>query len=231
MNLSKGISAISTNARVLVWPFILLAILLFLFIFVLKIGIGQIISLREELVTSKAEEVILSQKLNVLNTSQESALPLADLSLIALPSENPALTIISQLKTLSAERGITISNIEASGGAQQETTIINTIEVNLTLNGEIAPTLDFLKTLKTTSPLVTLDEVKVNSEVGLARVEVKIFGQFAPLPTTLPAIASPLNELSAEDKDILAKISTYNLPVFTEVPPSGPYERPDLFNF
>ena len=90
---------------------------------------------------------------------------------------------------------------------------------------------DFLKGLGSISPLLTLDQVIIRQESGIAKVDALIFGNFAPLPTTLPSITSPLDELTAEEKDILAKISSYSQPVFTEVTPSGPFERVDLFNF
>lgn len=231
MRLSEGLNTISTNVKALAMPFALMVILVALFIFLLKVGIGQVLTLRERVEASKQEENILSQKLNVLNTSEDSALPLADLSLIALPAENPTLIIISQLKTFASERGVTISNIEARGANQTEGAALSTSEIELTVSGQVVSIFEFLKALKTITPLVILDEIKLSGEAKLAHTEVKIVGQFAALPTTLPALATPLNELTAEEKDILAKISTYSVPAFTEVLPSGPYERVDVFNF
>jgi len=229
MRTTDTLNVIAANSRVLVGPLALLVVLLLLFVFALRVGIGQIISLSKKVAESKVEEQVLSQKLEILKTSEESALPLADLSLVAIPSENPALIVISQLKNLAGEKGVGLSNIEAKQTAAVAS-IFHT-EIEVTVEGEMGPLFDFLKGLGSISPLLSLDQVIIRQESGIAKVDALIFGNFAPLPTTLPSITSPLDELTAEEKDILAKISSYSQPVFTEVTPSGPFERVDLFNF
>ena len=229
MRTTDTLNIIAANTKVLVGPLALLVVLLLLFVFALRIGIGQIISLSRKVAESKVEEQVLTEKLEILKTSEDSALPLADLSLVAIPAENPALIVISQLKNLAGEKGVGVSNIEAKETAAFASIFHADIEV--TVDGEIGPLFDFLKGLGSISPLLTLDQVIIRQESGITKVQALIFGNFAPLPTTLPSITSPLDELTAEEKDILAKISSYSQPVFSEVTPSGPFERVDLFNF
>jgi len=232
MKKSDSLGAITVNSKILAWPILLLIGLILLFVFVLQVGVRQVFVLKDKTEKSKEEEAVLGKKLDVLSTLEESALPLADLSLVALPETNPSLVIISQLKSLALEKGVNVVSIEQAapivGVEGQEVTYLM---VQFNINGEIIPILEYLKALKTSVPLITLGDVQIVSEIGLNRAKVGLVGNFSALPATLPALTSPLNELTAEEKDILAKLSSYKLPVFSEVPPSGPYERADLFNF
>src|SRR3989344_5390898 len=222
--------SILTNVRVLIGPTAFLGALVILSVIALRVGVSRVVFLRTQVAESKNEERHLTEKLEVLKSSEASALPLADLSLIAVPSDNPALTIISQVKALASQKGIAITSFEAKQASSVEEDISKT-EIELVLAGEMRSLLDFLQALKTISPLVTLDQTTLRQESGAARVDVLLLGNFASLPQTIPSLSSPFNELTAEEKDILAKISSYSQPQFTEVLPSGPYERTDLFNF
>ena len=231
MKTSDSFKAMSANTKIVAWPAMLMVILVVLFIVVAKTGIGKVLSLRKEIKESRELDVSLSQKLSILQTSQESALPLADLSVVAIPPDNPALTIISEMKKLAADKDITLGGVEAKETSGDETTSVSNVEIDFTLDGQAGAIFDYLKTLKGLSPLLTIHEVKISKETTNTHAQVAIAGYFAPFPEVLPSISSPLNELTAEEKDILARISSFTQPTFTEISPSGPYQRSDLFNF
>lgn len=231
MNVSDSTRAISANTRVLALPTLLLILLVLLFVFVLKSGIEQVLVLKSRVARSREEEKILSQKLALLSKSQESSLSLADLSLLAVPPERPTLMVISLLKSFATEKGVTIKSIEATAESAPSEESMSQSDIKLKLEGNSGNLFEYLKVLKTMLPLNTLGEIKISQEAGIARADIELSAYFIPLPTILPAITTPMNELSAEEKDILAKISTYSQPTFTELAPSGPYERGDLFNF
>jgi len=231
MSATETIKAVSNSTKVLVTPVILVVLLIILFSLVLKTGVTKLMSLNKSLAESKKEEIALSEKLSILNTSKESALSLADLSVVAIPQENPALVLISQFKKLATERGLALNSIDSKPGSVISTEEIVNEEIEFNLDGPIASIFDFLKSLQKISPLVTLHEVKISQTQAVARSKVTAYAYYAAFPEVLPSISTPLSQLSAEEKDILAKISSFSQPTFSEISPSGPYQRSDLFNF
>ena len=59
---------------------------------------------------------ILSSKEAALREVQNSTVSQVDSVLNAVPSKNPILLVISQIKNLAAEKGIAISKLQAGGG-------------------------------------------------------------------------------------------------------------------
>lgn len=231
MKLSDIAGIISANSKLVAGPLVLGVILILLFVVGIRSGITQILALRTKVEELKVEENTLSQKLSFLETSKDSALTLADLSVIAIPPDNPALIIISQVKKLAGEKGVIIENIKSTQTVQEEGSELGNVELELSVNGPITNLMELLKSFKSVTPIISVSSVKLNQGDTIADAKVLIYGYFSPFPETLPSITSPLNELTAEEKDILAKLSSYSQPTFTEVTPSGPYERADVFNF
>jgi len=231
MSLTNSVQAVTNSIKVLVKPVLLIVFLVILYVFVLKTSITQLMTLKKSLSDSNKDEIALTEKLSILSASKESALSLADLSVVAIPQENPDLMLISLFKKLATERGLTFGSIETKSGSGITSAEIGSEEIEFNLDGPIASVFDFLRSVQKISPLITLHEVKINQNQNIARSQVTAYAYYAPFPEVIPSISAPLAELNAEEKDILAKISSFSQPTFSEISPSGPYQRPDLFNF
>lgn len=216
--------------KILVVPFILIAVLVLLFIFVAKIGISRVNSQREKLAVAQRNETVLKQKQEVLREVQGEVLSLADLSASAVPSKNPALVVISQLKNLASSKSVILSNLQVGsrGGSEKG---MSRVEIGFDVEGDFSSVLDFLEETNKFAPVSQIEKIKVSQAGGAIRASTTLISFWAPFPQKLPPLTEATKDLSAEELDLIRSLSELTPPAFLEITPSVPSARTDPFAF
>jgi len=199
-----------------------------LFIFVGKFALGKISGVRAKIAQEKKSQTVLTQKLNLLNQVENEFLDSSDASLLAMPSGNPALAVIYQLKKLAGEAGVSLSGIKA-GAEAADTSGLKRVDISFEVIGVRPILVAFLKSIESAAPLSVIEKVKISEVSGVARGDIAIKSFFADLPQKLPTVDSAATDLTSAERDLLAKISSLTQPVFVEVPPSESEGREDPF--
>lgn len=219
---------IPPKIRLLLTPVGFLIVLVFLFIVLARVAVVRISDQRARLGESRKTENVLESKLSTLNAVQGEAIDLANLTVAALPQDNPALSVVSQIKNLSASLGLTLRNLKV-GGEMGEGSLFRE-EIVFDLAGPLSQIVEFLNTLKTLAPITTLQKIEFSQTQGISLATVTIRSYWAAFPTSLPEISDPTPSLTDEEREMISQLSSLGAPAFIEVTPSEPTVRGDPFN-
>ena len=216
--LTLGKKLITPNIRVFIPPLLFLGILIIISILAARVGFARIGSQREELAGARRNENILSQKESVLRELQTDVPGYAQTAATVLPEKNPALILISQLKTLSAPQGLILGNFKVGSEIGGEGAIA-TVDVTFAVDGSFAQVVEFIGAIARIAPLSNLEKAKINQSLGAARADVTVRAFFSPFPQQLPALTEPQRNLTDEEKDTLSRLASLTLPPFIELAP------------
>lgn len=223
-------SSLPSSITTLLTPLAALVVVIVLFIVVFKIGSSKIGSQRKQLQTSEKNEATLVQKQRVLQEVQEEILSYADVSSIAMPRENPVLVVFSQLKRLAERNSIILSDLRVGSQAEDKKGF-SKATVSFEIEGEFRQILNYLISIGGFAPLSTVDGVEINQVAGAIRATVDMAFFWAPFPEKLPPISESIDELTAEEIDLIVQFSDLEQPVFTEVSAQAPITRENPFSF
>lgn len=218
-----------TDLKAILMSFGPLLVIAILFVFVAKYAMGKISEVRGKILTERKNETVLQQRLNLLTEVEGDVLSSSDISLSALPEANPSLMVITQLKSLAAESGITLTNIKSGGGTSDKSNI-KRVDVAFDATGARPLIMQFLQRVGTVAPISLIDKVKLNETGGVTRATVTVKSFWADLPTKLPPLDAALPGLTAAEESTLTDVLTLTQPVFLEVTPSETGGREDPFN-
>lgn len=226
----SGKSLVPPNMEVMVAPVILIIVLVVLFVFAAKIGISRVNSQREKLAVAQRDETIFKQKQAVLQEVQGEVLSLADLSASAVPSKNPALAVISQLKNLASSKSVILSNLQVGsrGGSQEG---MSKVEIGFEVDGDFSSVLGFLEDTNKIAPISQIEKIRISQVSGGIRANATLVSFWAPFPQKLPPLTEATKDLSAEELDLIRSLSELTPPEFLEITPSAPSARTDPFAF
>lgn len=219
---------IPPSIGVMLLPLAFLIGLISLTTIAVKVGISNISSQRDQLSKIQKDESVLSAKETLLRRVGSVVLSQADASLGAVPEGNSSLIVISQLKSLAATKGVTITDFKV-GNTQKSENNIFAIDVSFQVEGAVAQTFDFVASIASFSPLTTIEKVKMDQVAGATRMEVILRCYWAALPKTLPSLTQPLNELTSDEQEMLARLGSLSQPAFLNIAPSLPSGRTDPF--
>ena len=194
-----------------------------------KFGFGKISDLRGQIALSRKDNTTLTQKLNLLTSISETAETGAIASVTALPSTNSALAVISQLKILSSQNGLIMTNMRGAGEAKDNSGL-SRADVSFDVSGARVQVIAFLKGIAGIAPITLVDKIKINELGGVARATVSVKSFWAAFPKTLPALNQPLSDLTSSEKKTLGDISKLTQPGFINIPPSEISGKPDPFS-
>lgn len=220
---------VSPNIKALVVPIVILLVLIGLSVISYKIASSKLTAQREELATAKEVEKVLVSKEAVLSQVQGEVSVYAETVALAVPSQNPAIAMISQLKNLALNKSVTLSSIKGGSESNTPGSLLSS-DITLAIEGPGSVIIDYLKAVSTLAPLSTLDRVKINQSTGSARSEALVRTYFSPFPTKLPALTEPIKELTAEEKELLTKLSQLIAPSFINLTPQTPVVRESPFD-
>ena len=224
----KRISIPFGNWQIIYFPALLLIVLLFLFVFSLKIGISKISELQDGVNSQKENETILKQKEELLKSVGENVLDQANIANIALPEKNPVLLSLYWIKYLGKDGLVELSNIKVGSGSTDQAGI-NKISISFNLAGQIADVINGISQLKNVLPLIVVDKVDFQIEGPLANASVGVSSFWSPFPDKIPSLTQPLRDLTPEEKEILESLLSLTRPPFAQLLPQEPTENEDPF--
>ncbi|MBU0572254.1 hypothetical protein KKH23_01120 [Patescibacteria group bacterium] len=227
---SKDTAFIPQKMKVMLLPLGLLSAMVILVIVIFKVGIGRISTQRVEFQKATKNETILSQKQQVLQTIESNILSYADTAIIAMPDKNPSLVALSQLKNLAEKSALNIGSIEIGGETKGKSGPSKTT-ISFEVEGTLSQVLNYLISTESFAPLSVIDRVEIAQAGGVIRASVDLAVFWAPLPTKLPAISEPVQELSAGETGLITELSGLEQPLFTQILPAAPSARIDPFAY
>lgn len=208
---------------------IILLVLLVVGFNLIRIGWGQISKQALRLKNLRHEETVLIEKQSVLSEIQEDILAQADMALQVLPDQNPSLAIISQIKSLAFERGISLTKI-SSGAETEPENGFSKVDIAVEMQAIPSTIMDFIVTLKKIAPLVNVSKVNLTGSEGSTQATLTITGYWSQLPSEIASVSDPINSLTAEETDLLNEFSGRIFPTFVVNAPEAPTLRESPFN-
>lgn len=206
---------------------IVLVLLLFYFIasFLIRELNKQIVAVDE----AKKTENTLMQKKTTLENISPMVLENSEKAAIFLPTSNPALVLISQVKSLVSESGLPLFEISSSSPLEKEDEPSH-VTVSFEVDGPVFSILQLVQKLKTIAPLVTVNRVNVSGTQGTSSATVEVKGHWAPLLEKISSVDEPLSTLTSEEQELLDIFGILRLPNFTDGVAAPQVIREDPFN-
>jgi Tfp pilus assembly protein PilO len=217
------------NLKVLAVPLILLAAVAALSFFGGRFVWSQLGRLRQEVKLAQKNEQVLQAKVNLLQSLQGSIAIQSSGLVQALPEKNSSVTAISQIKLLASESGLLVSNLLVGGEIASDKAGLSRAEVKFEVEGAKPTVVSFLKQISQFAPITSLEDVRINDVSGVARATVTLSAYWSGYPDKLPAIAEPLETLTAEEQDLISEVLGLREPIFVNLSPSVPLPRPNPF--
>lgn len=219
------------NVKILAYPVLTLSLLVILFSLFAKKGITLVNNKITEFNTVEKEERALEVKLSSLQNFPLETLSSVELISVALPSKNPAVWLTSQVKRTSRETEVAITKIEVTNLNASEDITGSDFSLEFETS-DYSSMLNFLKDIIVYLPISYVEEVKAERMGGrdFITTEVDFTFYWSDFPKTLPPLTEPLQELTGEDDALLSEISNFKMPVFIELDPDSPQDRPNPFN-
>lgn len=226
--IETGIDISKKDLQILALPFGLLIALLVLAFVSYKILYPRIQKERSDLALSKKDEQILTQKQQVLSAFSSQASTYVGPAVVAVPQQNSALMMVSQIKNLAATRLLSLGNLKI-GTLIPDKSGLSKVQLQFDLDGDLLQSTAFLRDLEGVAPIANIEKIKVSQVSDISRVTVGLNVYSAPYPTKLPALTEPLTDLTQNEKETLAKIQNLVQPVFSQISPTAPQTRPNPF--
>ncbi len=190
---------------------------------------GKIMGLNSQIKQAKDEQSVLQRKIAILEENQTSVDNFKDKVVIALPSDNPVLAGVSQIKLAANEAGATLNNL--SGGQIIKKDDLNQVSISFDLETDINTGFAVIKEITDSAPLSTISKLSLTSSSENPRFSLVMNYYWFPLPTELPNIVSESKELTADEQNILSIISNMKFVSFDQDPkPVVRGDEPDRVN-
>lgn len=219
---------INPNIRILIMPIFLIIFLLFLTYFTTAFSLSYVKKIKESEVDTNRKIGVLDEKLTILTRIKDSSIDYADLSLLAVPIENPALWVFSSLKSVTLKHGFEIDDVafELGQGGQLDT--LNTVKINLTLSGEKEGLFSLIKEIEDLLPLIKVNVADVQDKNGKG-IKISFSTYYSSIPQKIPALSEPIKNLTETEESILKSLSQKTKPEFSKVEPDLTNDREDPF--
>ncbi len=220
---------INPNTGLILLPVISIVVMVVVFIIGAKIAYDQISKLRVEIADSNRKINQLNEKYETLRNIGDNILDSKDSAVLALPSENPAILVFSNIRGLIRDNKLSVQKLQLKQSVQK-TNIIKSANIDMEMESNFASTSAFIKNLSQRSPITLTKKLEYmfTSDNIEAKADIEVY--WSDLPTQIPKITEPVNTLDKKDNEVLEKIINFTKPEFIEVDPNGPFDRQDPFN-
>jgi hypothetical protein len=208
-------------------PFVYLAILVVLFTILFKVGLGKYFDQQKLLKESRKQENIFGQKISYLSENQSVIKENTGLVSVALPEKNPALLLISKVKSFQGELPLLISNIKVTAPSK----IAEQYSLGITFNaeGDLGGITDLVDKLLNILPITLVNKVTISGGGSSYLADVKITTFYENLPKKIPSVNDPIKLMSKESMDLLTKLQTMERPDTSIISPQSPAARTNPF--
>lgn len=211
-------------------PLIILIAIVTTAILVVFFGFKFITDVQLRITENKAVEASLAQKVLALETVNRVLPEGINFLDTVLPSRGAVLYGLSQVKRQAVNHNIIISNLK-TGSALADSTGVVKYSIIFETESQEEDLYNFLHSFKKTLPIMNIDKVGFNNVSGLIRGSVTLYVYSADMPTTIPSLSGAVQELTAQEINLLNELATYSLPQFSEPSKSNtPSQRTNPFN-
>lgn len=205
-----------------------LIIVIVLFLVVGNFGIGKIVDLQTQVSSGQNNLNVLKNKLSILQNISSDVLASGDISLAAVPEDNPSLAVVSQIRTISSQNTLSVSNIK-TGGEVQDSSGLSRVDISFEVEGARVQVFTFLDAIEKIAPITLIDKVKISEVSGVDRAQVNVKSYWSNLPSTIPALTESVSDLTESEKTVLTDINGLTLPAFVSLSPSVTPGKTDPF--
>lgn len=192
------------------------------------VGINQLRDINQKIKASKKLQNTLTQNVEILREVEVEIGSQQDFIEVALPIGNTSVYFISQIKSLALENGLFISNIRTGVSSDQGGGIFRA-GVTFDVEGSVDAITLFVNRLTKILPIGNVNEVRTVMSGGIGRSSLTVDVYSSELPNQIPSLTSPIESLTAEEKDTLLELIGYTLPQFTKPEAQTPIVRENPF--
>ncbi|OGM28861.1 hypothetical protein A2801_02780 [Candidatus Woesebacteria bacterium RIFCSPHIGHO2_01_FULL_41_10] len=223
---------ISFKYKQLILPAVVNGILVLMIIGVASFAINKTSELNHNVSATSKENDVLSARLSTLESSSQTVDEAKSSVTVALPANNSATLVISQLRRLANENEVTLDDLSLFINDKPGDVVdIKEITIDLRLSGEYSSIANFVSSLADVAPIIHLVSSDLRVEDGIVKASLSLLSYFADLPESLPSIKEPITELSAAQQETLEQVKALQQPLVEEsLEPGSPGEgRPNPF--
>lgn len=198
------------NAKMLIYPSLLLVLLVTMLIFTLTKGYSQVDLQSKKLKRAKEERSTLREKLSLLQEVNQKVLEVSDKSVIALPNINSSLLMVSQIKGLTTEAsGLSTPSEFGTSPFFVSVEGVESGKVSFQVNASnVFQLIDLLERIGKTAPISTINTVEMKTVTTHEfEADVTLSVYWSKFPENIPAIPQTLSDLTSKEKELLALIS------------------------
>lgn len=211
---------IPPSVKILALPLLSITLGIGLTVAVLSNGLTRLRTQMDALSSARKNEEILEQKTEILRSLSATLLERSDRTLTAVPSKNPVLWYLSQLKQLSARHSVFLDDIKITFASSRVDESSGEIKMVVVVKGTEQNIIDLISELSEIAPLTKLANLEIEKSQGLSEATVNISTSWHGRPETIPAISEPIKDLSALEIDLLERVFGLRQPAFTSLDPS-----------
>jgi Tfp pilus assembly protein PilO len=161
---------------------------------------------------SREQQIKLRQKLSILQ-SPEIGVSKSDVAHIVIPSENPSLVALSQVRTMASSNGLALTSL--SMGQPVKVQSLWKVSISFDVDGSESSIFTFISGLMKSAPILTVEKYKLTTTSAQARANVVVNYYWSPLPKQIPSVSESM-EFTQEELEILDQMTKLTLPPKTE---------------
>ena len=191
-----------------------LLIVIILFALVGKFGVSKVQSVQSEIKTAQKTEKTLTEKLSLLK-NLSGVISKTGMANSALPSSNPSITLMGQLKNEAIMNTVILSGIKSNASADPSG--LSAASVSFTVAGTRNQIFSFLNGLTKIAPITTINTIQITEQGGGTEAEISLRSYWADLPKTIPSVTTPIEDLTADEKRLLSEVSNLIQPSFSQI--------------
>jgi hypothetical protein len=224
---------ISFKYIALIKPLLFFGFIMILLVFSVSLVYSNTQRLFTKIEAAKADRFLLEERLAVLrDTEPDLGTNIAQTAVGVLPSENPSLLVISQIRKLATENSVTLDNVTLNA-RQIEGEEYPSVEINFKAKGAYSGVSKLIESLANYAPLMNLSQLKMSGIQNEIEAQVSVQSFWTPFPTKLPALSEQITGLSNEERSLMDKLTNFKKADVFEVSslkPQETEEREDPFS-
>lgn len=214
---------VRTSLPVLIFLFLLFGNLIFA-----KVAISFLSEANDGLTKTKEEVATLIQKEATLKEISEGILPISEVTLVAVPGANPALSVSAQLRSLAYSHLVSFSGVTVSAPILDGN--LSKVAISFAVSGGVPNIVNFFSKTGETLPLLVFDNLSIKNSFLATEGTANISVYWANLPSSIPGVSQLVSPLLPEDIELIGKLGGRERPTFIQIPAQAPsLSRPDPF--
>lgn len=221
-------SEINLAAKGVLFPVLYFTVLLIISGLLVRFWYTKFTEERKVLDETKKIENVLNDKVSYLKDNQSKLPSYVNVLSAALPNNNPAIVILSQIKSLQAENLITISNFGIATGKDTQDSR-KSLMVSLSLEGDINQIFNFIKGISNILPISNLSSVVFTRSGNVYTADVAVSAYWEAFPTEVPPATESIVKLDREELGLLTGLYNMKYPTYNQMSPEAPSSRINPF--